>query len=68
MKVLDNKISVYRAEKKMTQQELADAVGVSRQTILSIEKNRYNPSLILAIKIAKVLDKPIIDVFDYKEE
>jgi putative transcriptional regulator len=68
MKVLDNKISVYRAEKKMTQQELADAVGVSRQTILSIEKNRYNPSLILAIKIAKVLDKPIMDVFDYKEE
>lgn len=68
MKMLDNKISVYRAEKKMTQQELADAVGVSRQTILSIEKNRYNPSLILAIKIAKVLDKPIMDVFDYKEE
>ncbi|MCK6206114.1 MULTISPECIES: helix-turn-helix transcriptional regulator [Bacillaceae] len=66
--MLDNKISVYRAEKKMTQQELADAVGVSRQTILSIEKNRYNPSLILAIKIAKVLDKPIMDVFDYKEE
>lgn len=68
MKMLDNKISVYRAEKKMTQQELADAVGVSRQTILSIEKNRYNPSLILAIKIAKVVDKPIMDVFDYKEE
>lgn len=68
MKMLDNKIPVYRAEKKMTQQELADAVGVSRQTILSIEKNRYNPSLILAIKIAKVLDKPIMDVFDYKEE
>ncbi|MCP1160612.1 MULTISPECIES: helix-turn-helix transcriptional regulator [Bacillus] len=66
--MLDNKISVYRAEKKMTQQELADAVGVSRQTILSIEKNRYNPSLILAIKIAKVVDKPIMDVFDYKEE
>ncbi|EAR68730.1 DNA-binding protein [Bacillus sp. NRRL B-14911] len=68
MKMLDNKISVYRAEKKMTQQELADAVGVSRQTILSIEKNRYNPSLILAIKIAKAVDKPIMDVFDYKEE
>ncbi|AGX02038.1 MULTISPECIES: helix-turn-helix transcriptional regulator [Bacillus] len=66
--MLDNKISVYRAEKKMTQQELADAVGVSRQTILSIEKNRYNPSLILAIKIAKAVDKPIMDVFDYKEE
>jgi putative transcriptional regulator len=68
MKMLDNKISVLRAEKKLTQQELADAVGVSRQTILSIEKNRYNPSLILAIKIAKVLDRPIMDVFDYKEE
>jgi putative transcriptional regulator len=68
MKMLDNKISVFRAEKKLTQQELADAVGVSRQTILSIEKNRYNPSLILAIKIAKVLDRPIMDVFNYKEE
>jgi putative transcriptional regulator len=68
MRMLDNKISVCRAEKKLTQQELADSVGVSRQTIISIEKNRYNPSLILAIKIAKVLERPLMEVFDYKED
>ena len=66
--MLDNNISVCRAEKKLTQQELADLTGVSRQTILSIEKNRYNPSLILAIKIARALEKPIMDVFKYEEE
>lgn len=66
--MLENNISVCRAEKKMTQQELADLVGVSRQSILSIEKNRYNPSLILALKIAKALDKEVTEIFEYKEE
>ncbi|MGE7024448.1 helix-turn-helix transcriptional regulator [Solibacillus cecembensis] len=63
---LSNNLSVCRAELKMTQQELASKVDVSRQTIASIEANRYNPSLILAFEIAKVFDKEITEIFNYK--
>ncbi len=66
--MLENKINVWRAEKKWTQQQLADQVSVSRQTIIALEKNKYNPSFILAVKIANALEKPIMDVFDYKED
>nr|WP_285848983.1 helix-turn-helix transcriptional regulator [Solibacillus isronensis] len=52
----------------MTQQQLADAVGVSRQTIVALEKNKYNPSLILAFKISDALGKEITSIFEYKEE
>lgn len=65
--MLTNKVVVCRAEKGWTQQELAELVDVSRQTIASIEKNKYNPSLILAFKISSVFGKSITDVFDYKE-
>ncbi|MNL35607.1 HTH-type transcriptional regulator SinR [compost metagenome] len=65
--MLTNRVVVCRAEKGWTQQELAELVDVSRQTIASIEKNKYNPSLILAFKISSVFGKPITDVFDYKE-
>lgn len=51
----ESSIHVYRAMKRMTQQELADKVGVSRQTIIQLERNRYNPSLLLAHDIADVL-------------
>lgn len=61
-----NKISVLRAEKKWSQQELADRVGVSRQTISSVEANRYNPSLVLAFEIAYSFGINIQDVFQYK--
>lgn len=61
-----NKLSVLRAEKKWSQQELADRVGVSRQTISSVEANRYNPSLVLAFEIAYSFGKNIQDVFQYK--
>ncbi|GEN35683.1 MULTISPECIES: helix-turn-helix transcriptional regulator [Aneurinibacillus] len=63
---LYNKLNVLRAEKKWTQQDLAKKVGVSRQTIASIEANRYNPSLILAFEISAVFDKEIQEVFQYK--
>ncbi|RAK22063.1 transcriptional regulator [Anoxybacillus vitaminiphilus] len=63
---LHNKLNVLRAEKKWTQQDLANKVGVSRQTIASIEANRYNPSLILAFEIAAAFDKEIQEVFQYK--
>ncbi|MED3381948.1 helix-turn-helix transcriptional regulator [Bacillus tropicus] len=66
--MLHNKIVVCRAETGWTQEELATRVGVSRQTIATLEKNKYNPSLILAFKIANVFEKPLTDVFDYLEE
>jgi len=50
---------------EMTQQELADKVGASRQTIVAIEKSKYSPSLELAFKIANVFDTPLGDVFSY---
>lgn len=63
----DSKIHVYRATKRMSQQELADLVGVSRQTIIQLERNRYNPSMLLAYSIAKVFDVTIEDLFDFSE-
>lgn len=63
----DSKIHVFRATKRMSQQELADLVGVSRQTIIQLERNRYNPSMLLAYSIAKVFDVNIEDIFDFEE-
>jgi putative transcriptional regulator len=51
---------------EMTQQELADKVNVTRQTIASIEKGKYSPSLELAFKIALAFNKPLEEVFTYK--
>ena len=64
----ESKIRVYRATKRMTQQELADLVGVSRQTIMQLERNRYNPSMMLAYSIAQVFDVTIEELFDFKVE
>ncbi len=58
-----NRIRVLRFEKRMTQEELAVRTGVSRQTIMSIENGHTNPSVLLAFKIAKALDVPIMDTF-----
>lgn len=63
----ESKIHVYRAMKRMSQQELADLVGVSRQTIIQLERNRYNPSMLLAYSIAKIFDVSIEDLFDFGE-
>ncbi len=59
----DTQIHVFRAKKRMTQQQLADLAGVSRQTIMQLEKNRYNPSLLLAYTIAEVLDATVDELF-----
>jgi len=67
-KVLSNRIAVFRTEHEMTQKDLAEIIGVSRQTIISIEKNRYIPSVTLAFDIANVFDVQIEEVFQYKEE
>ena len=64
----DSKIHVYRATRRMTQQELADLVGVSRQTIMQLERNRYNPSMLLAYSIAKVFGVAIEDLFVFLED
>ncbi|MDT0581116.1 MULTISPECIES: helix-turn-helix transcriptional regulator [Alteromonadaceae] len=53
---------------EMTQQALAEAVGVTRQTIMAIEKNKYNPSLEVAFKIAHLFNKPLEEVFTYEAE
>ena len=64
----DSKIHIYRATKRMTQQELADLVGISRQTIMQLERNRYNPSMLLAYAIARVFDVSIEELFDFWED
>jgi len=58
---MKTKIKEFRKELKLTQEELADAVDVSRQTIISLEQGRYNPSLMLAYKITKTLQKKHIE-------
>lgn len=58
---------MLRAERKMTQKDLAEKVGVSRQTIISIEKDKYTPSLTLGFEIANVFGVEITEVFKYKK-
>ena len=53
---------------EMTQQQLADKVGVTRQTILAIEQAKYSPTLELAFKIAEVFNEPLAEVFQYEPE
>ncbi|MGR3764218.1 helix-turn-helix transcriptional regulator [Rossellomorea sp. NS-SX7] len=65
---MKNKIKELRAERKLTQDQLADRLGVSRQTIISLERERYNPSINLAFKIARVFQCSIEDIFIYEED
>lgn len=65
---MKNRIKVERAAKEITQQQLAEAVGVSRQTIVAIEKNRFLPSTPLAIKIARFFSKTVEDIFILEDE
>lgn len=65
---MKNTIRVERAIKDITQQDLAMAVGVSRQTINSIEATRYVPSTVLALKIARYFGKTVDEIFTLEEE
>ena len=65
---MKTKIAQLRKERKLTQEELGKAVGVSRQTIISIENEKYTASLVLAYKIAHYFVKTIEEVFDFSEE
>lgn len=64
---MKNKLEEIRKENGYTQEELAEKLGVSRQTINSLEKGKYNPSIILAFKIAKFFNLFIEDIFIYEE-
>lgn len=66
--MMKTNIPVLRAERHMTQQELADAVNVRRETIVRMEKGLYVPSLKLAMDIADVFGKTVYDVFVFEEE
>lgn len=65
---MKNLIKVERARHNMTQQELAEKIGVSRQTINSIESNRYVPSTVLALKISALFDLTVNQLFELEEE
>lgn len=60
---ISNRISELRGKQAVTQVELAEAVGVTRQTIIAIEKGNYAPSVALAIRIARFFDMPVEDIF-----
>ena len=66
--ILNNKVAELRKERKMTQQALADLLEVSRQTVISLENGRYNPSIMLAHKIAVTFGLTIEEVFIFEEE
>ena len=65
---MDNKIKELRKEHRVTQEDLASAVGVTRQTIISLENGKYNASLQLAHKIAKYFNTSIENVFIFEED
>jgi putative transcriptional regulator len=62
---MKNKIKVYRAMRDLTQEDLALSIGVTRQTIIAIEKGRYVPSLELAFKIARYFNAGVEEIFLY---
>jgi putative transcriptional regulator len=64
---MKNRLEEKRASRGWTQQELADRVDVSRQTIISLERGRYNPSILLAFRLARLLGTHIEDLFLYEE-
>ena len=65
---MENRIAALRKERRISQAELAEAVAVTRQTIISLENGRYNASLLLAHKIAKYFETTIEDIFLFEEE
>lgn len=65
---MKNTIKVERAIKNLTQEDLAKEIEVSRQTINSIENNRYIPSTILALKISKLFEKNVNEIFQLEED
>ena len=65
---MKNKLEMLRKEKGVRQEDLAQALGVSRQTVISLEKGKYNPSLALAFRLARYFALPIEEIFDDSDE
>lgn len=63
---MKNKLKMYRAMHSLTQEQLADSVGVSRQTVIAIENDKYLPSLQLAFKLARIFQVAVEDIFEYQ--
>ena len=64
---MKNRLRVLRAEYDWTQEDLARELGISRQAVIAIEKEKYDPSLPLAFKIARLFHKPIEEIFKYED-
>jgi putative transcriptional regulator len=64
---MKNRLEEKRTSRSWTQQELADRAEVSRQTIISLERGRYNPSILLAFRLARLFDAQIEDLFLFEE-
>lgn len=65
---MKNRLEKFRTDKGWTQQQLSELVGVSRQTIISLEHGRYNPSILLAFRLARQFDVTIEELFIYRME
>ena len=65
---MKNRLRVLRAERDWTQEDLARRLGISRQAVIAIEKEKYDPSLPLAFKIARLFKQPLEDIFRYEED
>jgi putative transcriptional regulator len=65
---MKNRLKVERAILNLTQEELAEKIGVSRQTINSIETNRFVPSTVLALKLSRLFGKPVNDFFELDDD
>lgn len=64
--VLKNSVELFRRERGITQEQLAERVGVTRQTIIALEKGHYGPSLVLALKMARFFGEPVEGLFTLK--
>jgi putative transcriptional regulator len=64
--VIKAKLKVFRAMRDLTQEDLANEIGVTRQTVIAIEKGKYNPSLELAFKLARFFEVSLEDIFVYE--
>jgi putative transcriptional regulator len=67
-KTLDNNIAKFRSKHKISQQDLADAIGVSRKTISTVETSRFTPSVIIALSIAEYFETSVESLFYFEEE
>ena len=67
-KELDNHIAKLRSKRKLSQQELADNIGVSRKTISTVETGRFTPSVVIALKLARFFELPVEKVFELESD